>query len=91
MDSIHLGNNHADHRRLSEQFDDLDLAAPFHCSGVEPEQLALYIAICKQWPDSEDAFPKGKWASIQHLEQILAARITQAIKAANSGLTGSTG
>ncbi len=58
------------------------MAAPFHCAEVEPEQLALYIAICKQWPDSEDDFPHGKWAMIQYLEQRLAARIDSAIRAA---------
>ena len=81
MDSIHLESNIADHRRLSEQFGDLGLIAPFHCSEVEPEDLALYIAICKQWPDSEDDFPHGKWAAIQYLERRLAVRIDLAIKA----------
>ena len=83
MDSIHLGNDNDAHRRLSQQFDDLGLAPLFDCAYAEPQWLALYIAICRQWPDSEDAFPHGKWATIQHLEQILAARIDGAIKAAN--------
>lgn len=42
---------------------------------VAPESLALFIAICKAWPDSEDDFPKGKWAGIQYLEARLGVEI----------------
>lgn len=38
---------------------------------VDHRDLQWLILVAKITPDSPDVFPKGKWASIQHLEFIL--------------------
>ena len=53
---------------LAEKMQDLHLFPELHSSWIDPEWLALFIDICKQWPDNDDDFPGGKWASIQALQ-----------------------
>jgi hypothetical protein len=33
-----------------------------------PERMAWIVAVLKELPDSDEAFPHGKWATIQALE-----------------------
>ncbi len=35
------------------------------------EQWAWLLQVMKQTPDFEDYFPKGKWATVQRLEDLL--------------------
>ena len=38
---------------------------------VEPNDWALLVARLKHVPDSEDVFPRGKWATIQQMTMML--------------------
>lgn len=38
---------------------------------LQPEQAAWMVFILKATPDDPETFPKGKWATIQILEQLV--------------------
>lgn len=35
----------------------------------QPERVAWILYVIKEWPDEEALFPRGKWATIQALEE----------------------
>lgn len=80
MDAIYCGVSWYWLRPLAQDIADRGFMREIHSSWVCPEDLALLIAIAKQLPDDPDDFPKGKWASIQHLEDLLAQHINKALK-----------
>jgi hypothetical protein len=57
---------------------DADLIGELYSLWVPPETLALFLYLCKAWPDSEKDFPSGKWGSIQALELRLERHIAAA-------------
>ncbi len=36
-----------------------------------PEKMAFIVLILKKLPDTEDTFPRGKWATIQEIKRQL--------------------
>ena len=68
MDQIHCDLFWYWIRPLNQKMVDLDMIAEFHCAWIDAEWLALFLYACKEWPDSEEDFPGGKWASIQAIE-----------------------
>lgn len=48
---------------------------------IEPQWFAWLIALLKAEPDNEEFFPKGKWATIQRLEQLLENAVTAELQA----------
>jgi hypothetical protein len=51
----------------------LSLIAPYDLGEFgrynDPGRMAFVAAICKHLPDNPAHFPKGKWATIQHIEE----------------------
>jgi hypothetical protein len=39
--------------------------------NILPEQMAWIVAVLKLLPDGPGRFPRGKWATIQHIESQL--------------------
>jgi hypothetical protein len=54
---------------------------------VEPEQVAWLTFLLAETPDDDDTFPRGKWATIQVLQTMVAtaARAEIADSAAEQG------
>lgn len=38
---------------------------------MQPERMALIVLLLKKLPDNDDYFPRGKWATIQSIEDQL--------------------
>lgn len=79
MDSISVDGSWYWIKPLMQTFSNCDLLPEPVSPWVDPATLALFISICKEWPDSEEAFPKGKWASIQDCEAVFGRAIRQAL------------
>ena len=60
---------------LNQKMVDMEILPEFHCAWIDAEWIALFLYACKEWPDSADDFPSGKWASIQALEYRLQERV----------------
>lgn len=79
MDSIHMGSSWYWVRALMERMAEAEMFPEPVSEWVPPDTFALFIAIAREWPDSEEDFPRGKWASIQHLESLLSEAIKQTL------------
>lgn len=79
MDPIHCDLMWYWVQPLNQKMFERGLISEFHCAWVDAEWLALFILICKEWPDSDEDFPRGKWASIQALEQCLQSRVSRLV------------
>ncbi len=71
MDYIYVGKGHWS----VELIDKLDFIPEVFGGYIDPSSLAIFIETAKQLPDNEDDFPKGKWAGIQHLQELLSDEI----------------
>lgn len=67
--SIYLGDLSPDAYRALETLCDHDWAPIY--KYMEPEWVAWLTFRLKYVPDSEEVFPKGKWATIQRLQQMV--------------------
>ena len=49
-------------------------------TNIQPEQMAWIVLVLKALPDAPGRFPRGKWATIQHIESELLPMIDAAVK-----------
>lgn len=56
--------------------------------NVSMENMAWLWFVCRELPDSEELFPHGKWATVQHIEgQLVLAAQTKAAQLASPSPT----
>lgn len=60
-DSINLSS------RTADALDALCLVGDVGCVNA-PEKMAWLFFLLRELPDDEKTFPRGKWATIQHIE-----------------------
>jgi len=52
----------------ADALDALDVTAGVGRINVNLPEMAWLVLVLKELPDSERTFPRGKWATIQHIE-----------------------
>ena len=50
-----------------------ELVCPVACVNVDLPSMAWLSLVCRHLPDEERYFPKGKWATLQHIDSQLDA------------------
>jgi hypothetical protein len=76
-DTIHIGELSKEaYRAIEEYAAEQDLPDTLVRKWIEPASLLLLIEILKRTEDSVKVFPKGKSATIQHLQDMFDHQFT---------------
>ncbi len=79
MDSIHLSESTAVVTGLIRLMDDLIGAGDYVTTWSELPYVTMLVEVAKRADDTTEYFPRGKWATIQSLQERIAATIDEEI------------